>query len=96
MFNPNLLCTQFGIEVGASKIVSCVFGGARLNLPELGSEGKVSGKFSWVPNSGRVGGAGWGGREPFRGNLASGCLGGGDARRPELRTRFFFFPPCSD
>lgn len=55
MFNPNLLCTQFGIEVGASKIVSCVFGGALLNLPELESEGKVSGKFSWVPNSGRVG-----------------------------------------
>lgn len=55
MFNPNLLCAQFGIKVGASKIVGCGFGGARLNLPELGSEGKVSGKFSWVPSSGAVG-----------------------------------------
>lgn len=94
MFNPNRLCAQFWIKVGALKIVGCGFGGACLNLPKLGVRGHwilVPRKFLETLNSGRVSErlAGWDGRESSSGNLASGCLGGGDARRLERRTRFF-------
>lgn len=57
MFNPNLLCTQFWIKAWASKIVGCGFGGACLNLPELGSEGTRIldlRKPSGILSSGRV------------------------------------------
>lgn len=39
MFNPNLLCPQFGIKVWASKIAGCGFGGAGPRPPELWSRG---------------------------------------------------------
>lgn len=96
MFNPNLLCTQFGIKVGASKTVGCGFGGARLNLPELGSEGKVSGKFSQIPSSGQVsaGGSGWEGI--FQRKLGFGVSWRRGRTEAGAEDKIFFFPPCSD
>ena len=93
MFNPNLLCTRFWIKVWASKIAGCGFGGVGLNPPELWSGGTpvlFSGKFSEIRSISREG------RKASRGNLASGCPGGGIQEagvEDKLFFFFFFFSP---
>ena len=93
MFNPNLLCTRFWIKVWASKIAGCGFGGAGLNPPELWSGGTrvlVSGKFSEIWSISREG------RKPSRGNLASGCPGGGIQEAGAEDQLFLFLFPFAE
>lgn len=97
MFNPNLVCTLFGIQVWASRIAGCGFGGACLNLPELGSEGTrilVLRKFSEILNSSRVSaalvrmGGNLAGETWLQGVLEEGCEEAG------AEDRNFFFRRC--